>query len=297
MIRARSLLRLLVAAWIAVAPIGAASFAQVPGDEPRAAADLVAGASDANGAAPASPKDDRSTQQGSASSVPARDPLSLPLQVSFGGDGSNGTSNAVKIVLLLTAISLAPAAILSVTCFTRIIIVLSLLRRAISVQEIPPNPVLIGLALFVTAAVMSPVIADVHANAMKPFLENQIGAEEAGNRAAHSLSGFLIKQTREDDIALFAHIAKIDRPKSTDALPLRVLVPAFLVSELKTAFQMGFVLFLPFLVIDLVVSSILLSMGMFMLPPVLISTPFKLLLFVLVDGWHLVIQSLAMSFR
>jgi flagellar biosynthesis protein FliP len=284
------------ALWMAASSLAPAALAQVPGDEPRPAALPVASASDPS-APPSAAGVDRTSGGTSAPSSAARDPLNLPVQISFGGDGKNGTSNAVKIVLLVTAISLAPAAILSVTCFTRIIIVLSLLRRAISVQEIPPNPVLIGLALFITAAVMSPVIADIHSNAVRPFLDDQIGAEEAGDRAAHSLGGFLLKQTRQDDIALFAHIAKIEKPKSTDELPLRVLVPAFLVSELKTAFQMGFVLFLPFLVIDLVVSSILLSMGMFMLPPVLISTPFKLLLFVLVDGWHLVVQSLATSFH
>jgi flagellar biosynthetic protein FliP len=226
-----------------------------------------------------------------------RDPLSLPLRISFGDERSDGTSNAVKIILLVTALTLAPAALLSVTCFTRIIIVLSLLRRAISTQEIPPNPVLVGLALFLTTAVMSPVIGTIHGEAVKPYLDDRIGAEEAGQRAARALGSFLLRQTREADIALFTRIGRLEKPATPADLPLRVLVPAFLVSELKTAFQMGFALFLPFLVIDLVISSILLSMGMFMLPPVLISTPFKLLLFVLADGWHLVVQSLAMSFR
>ncbi|QDU86471.1 Flagellar biosynthetic protein FliP precursor [Planctomycetes bacterium Pla163] len=205
-------------------------------------------------------------------------------------------SQALEIVLLLTALSLLPAALISVTCFTRIVIVLSFVRRSLSVNELPPNPVILGLALFLTSFVMAPVFERMYESAYVPYEAGEMPFEEAASAAWHELSGFLISNTRESEIQLFRELSGNDSPESESEMPFTVIVPAFVLSELKTAFQMGFLLFLPFLVIDLVVSSVLLSMGMFMLPPVTISTPFKILLFVLVDGWSLVCQSLVTSF-
>jgi len=204
-------------------------------------------------------------------------------------------SQALEIVLLLTALSLLPAALISVTCFTRIVIVLSFVRRSLSVNELPPNPVILGLALFLTSFVMAPVFTRMYERAYVPYEAGEIQFEQAAGEAWEELGGFLVANTRETEIELFRELSGNDSPEG-EALPFTVIVPAFVLSELKTAFQMGFLLFLPFLVIDLVVSSVLLSMGMFMLPPVTISTPFKILLFVLVDGWSLVCQSLVSSF-
>lgn len=226
-------------------------------------------------------------------------------------------SSAVEIALLLTVLSLLPAILITLTSFTRIVIVLSFVRRALSLNELPPNPVIIGLALFLTMFVMAPVGNDLYANAWTPYEKGEIQIEECADRAWGSLSGFLVANTRQKELALFAEIAGNDEAvtfafsgtldgdtaealaapqmKPTD-LPMTVVIPAFILSELKTAFQMGFLLFLPFLVIDLVVASVLLSMGMFMLPPVMISTPIKVLLFVLVDGWRLVTASIVTSF-
>ncbi|MCE9593746.1 MAG: flagellar type III secretion system pore protein FliP [Planctomycetes bacterium] len=212
--------------------------------------------------------------------------------------GEEKMSTAVEIAVLLTALSVLPAVLITITSFTRIVIVLSFVRRALSTNELPPNPVIIGLALFLTTFVMAPTIERVHKSAWIPYRAGQINLEAAGGAAWGELSGFLIANTRKSELALFADLAKVDLSQSEgEAPPFRVIVPAFVVSELKTAFQMGFLLFLPFLVIDLVVSSVLLSMGMFMLPPVMISTPLKILLFVLVDGWHLVCESLVTSFK
>jgi flagellar biosynthetic protein FliP len=208
-------------------------------------------------------------------------------------------STAVEIAVLLTVLSLLPAILISITSFTRIIILLSFVRRALSVNELPPNPVLIGLALFLTVFVMTPVAERIHADAWVPYEAGELGAKEAGQVAWNDLSAFLIANTRKSEMQLFADMAGVEvdlSQEKAEELPLRVVVPAFVLSELKTSFQMGFLLFLPFLVIDLVVSSVLLSMGMFMLPPVMISTPFKVLIFVLVDGWHLVCQSAVTSF-
>ena len=210
-------------------------------------------------------------------------------------------STAVEIAVLLTVLSLLPAALITVTSFTRIVIVLSFVRRALSVNELPPNPVIIGLALFLTLFVMKPVGDRVYAKAWEPYKAGEVSAKAAGDVAWRELSGFLVANTRESELALFAELAEIpaSQPETEverTQLPLRVIVPAFVLSELKTAFQMGFLLFLPFLVIDLVVSSVLLSMGMFMLPPVMISTPVKVLVFVLVDGWHLICESVVSSF-
>jgi flagellar biosynthetic protein FliP len=206
-------------------------------------------------------------------------------------------SGPIKIVLVLTALAVVPAILMTVTSFTRIIIVLSFVRRALSIQEMPPNQVLIGLSLFLTLVVMNPVVSEVHDQALGPYLDGKLGLREAGTKAAGSLSTFLRGQTREEDVLLLADLTRAGTPETAEDLPLHVLVPAFTLSELRTAFQMGFLVYLPFLIVDLVVASVLLSMGMFMLPPVIISTPFKILLFVLVDGWNLVVKSLFQSFQ
>ena len=211
-------------------------------------------------------------------------------------DSPGEVVDSVKLLVMLSLIALAPAFLLMVTCFTRIIIVLSLLRGAIGVAMTPPNQVLIGLALFLTVFIMAPVYGQINENAIKPYTENRISQEQALNEAYKPLRKFMLKQTREKDLSLFVTISKSDRPRSAEDVSLSVLAPAFIISELKTAFQMGFLLYVPFLVIDMVVASTLMSMGMFMLPPVMISLPFKLLLFVMVDGWYLVIKSLVESF-
>jgi flagellar biosynthesis protein FliP len=212
------------------------------------------------------------------------------------GDGS--LSSAIEIAVLLTVLSLLPAILVTVTSFTRIVIVLSFVRRALGVNELPPNPVVIGLALFLTCFVMAPVAERINEAAIAPYRAEEMSFEEAGDTAWQELRGFLVANTREAEIQLFVDLADHDLiEEGAEALPMKVVVPAFVLSELKTAFQMGFLLFLPFLVIDLVVSSILLSMGMFMLPPVMISTPFKILVFVLVDGWGLICSSLIKSFQ
>jgi len=211
-------------------------------------------------------------------------------------DAPERFSSAIEIAVLLTVLSLLPAILISITSFTRIVIVLSFVRRALSVNELPPNPVIIGLALFLTMFVMAPVANRIHAQAWEPYSAGELSVADAGDVAWTELSGFLVSNTRDSELALFAGMAKYEDPGDGSSLPLSIVVPAFVLSELKTAFQMGFLLFLPFLVIDLVVSSVLLSMGMFMLPPVMISTPIKVLLFVLVDGWHLICQSVVTSF-
>jgi flagellar biosynthetic protein FliP len=216
--------------------------------------------------------------------------------------GGVQVSTAVEIALLLTVLSVLPALVITVTSFTRIVIVLSFVRRSLSVNELPPNPVLIALSLFLTTFVMGPVFTRAYETAYVPYREGALGTEQAAGRAWGELRGFLVANTRTSEIDLFLELGKLQKPVDDggalveEELPFRVVVPAFVLSELKTSFQMGFLLFLPFLVIDLVVASVLISMGMFMLPPVMISTPFKVLLFVLVDGWHLVCQSLVTSF-
>ncbi len=203
----------------------------------------------------------------------------------------------VQIVLLLTLLTVAPALLILLTSFTRIVIVLSLLRHALSTQQIPPNQVIIGLSLFLTFFIMSPVIDDINRDAVKPYMAKEITQREAIEKGMVPLREFMFKQTREKDVALFVRAAKLSSPANRDAIPSRVLIPAFIISELRTAFEMGFMLFIPFLIIDMVVASVLMSMGMLMLPPIMISLPFKILLFVLVDGWNLLVQSLIMSFR
>jgi flagellar biosynthesis protein FliP len=224
--------------------------------------------------------------------------LPLPaLNIGLGQAKTPGeVSVLVQILFLLTVLSLAPAILIMMTSFTRLAIVFSFLRHAIGTQQMPPNQILIGLSLFLTFFIMSPVWQSVKTTAWDPYMKKTINQEQALEAAAKPVRAFMFKQTREKDLALFVNLAKIVKPKNTEDIPTMVLVPAFMISELKTAFQIGFVLFLPFLVIDLVVSSILLSMGMMMLPPVMISLPFKILLFVLVDGWHLIVGSLVKSF-
>ncbi len=202
----------------------------------------------------------------------------------------------IQIILLITFLTLAPAILILLTSFTRIVIVLSLLRHALSTQQIPPNQVIIGLALFLTFFVMTPVFDEINEQAVQPYLNEEIGQREAFDRAVVPLRRFMITHTRQKDIALFMRVAELPQPANESEVPTRVVIPAFVISELQTAFEMGFMLFIPFLIIDMVVASVLMSMGMLMLPPIMISLPFKILLFVLVDGWHLLVQSLVQSF-
>jgi flagellar biosynthetic protein FliP len=209
----------------------------------------------------------------------------------------NVNDPVVEVFLLISFLSLLPAVLIMFTSFTRIVVVLSLLRQALGGQQMPPNPVIIGLSIFLTFFVMSPTIDVIAKDSINPYMEKQITMKEALKRAEPPIKTFMLKQTREKDIALFLNISKEEAPKNPEDLPLKVVAPAFAISELKTAFEMGVLIFLPFLIIDMVISSVLLSMGMMMLPPVMISLPFKLLLFVLVDGWNLVVGSIVRSFQ
>ncbi len=211
-------------------------------------------------------------------------------------DDPKKISAAIEIVLLLTVLSLAPSILLMMTSFTRLIIVFGFLRQAIGTQQMPPNQIIIGLSLFLTFFIMQPVWSAANERGIQPYLNDEINFKQALKNVEGPIRRFMFKNTREEDLALFARFAKIEDPKDESEIPTSVLVPSFMISELKTAFEIGFVLYIPFLIIDMVVSSVLLSMGMMMLPPVLISLPFKLLLFVLVDGWHLLTGSLLKSF-
>lgn len=211
------------------------------------------------------------------------------------GGSSGNYATAIKIFLLVTAMSMAPAILMSVTSFTRIVVVLSLLRTAVGVQQLPPNRVLIGLALFMTLFTMAPVWTDINANALEPYEAGAITGKEAAARALTPLREFMLVHTRERDLELFMGLSGAARPETVEAVPTLTIVPAFMLSEMKTAFQMGAMLFLPFLIIDLVVASILMSLGMMMLPPMIVSLPLKLFIFVLADGWGLVLTSLAKS--
>jgi flagellar biosynthetic protein FliP len=196
----------------------------------------------------------------------------------------------------MTVLSLAPAILIMLTSFTRIVIVLSLLRRALGTMQMPPNQVMIGMALFLTFFIMAPVWQKINQDSLQPYLEKKIDHGQALRNANIPLRDFMFKQTREKDLALFVEIAELDRPQNADDIPLRVLIPSFIISEVKTAFQIGLLLYIPFLIIDMVVASVLLSMGMMMLPPIMVSLPFKLMLFVLADGWYLIVGSLVKSF-
>ena len=226
----------------------------------------------------------------------AADGSMLSLTSQPGAGGRQTWSVPIQTLLFFTALGFLPAILLMMTGFTRIIIVLSLLRQALGTQSTPPNQVLVGLALFLTFFIMSPVFDKMYNEAYLPYSEGKMPMEKALDTAQQPLKSFMLKQTREADLALFLKLAKADPVASPDAIPLRVLVPAFVTSELKTAFQIGFLIFIPFLIIDMVVASVLTSMGMMMLSPMLIALPFKLMLFVLADGWNLLIGSLAASF-
>ena len=206
-------------------------------------------------------------------------------------------STTLQIVILMTVLTLAPSILIMVTSFIRFTIVLSFLRQAMGVQQMPPGQLLIALSLILTFFVMSPVIDKSYNEGIKPYLEEKLDKEEAFDKAVGPFREFMLSQTREKDLALFVDIAKIDTPETPEDLPLHVLVPGYVISELRTAFQIAFILFIPFLVIDMIVASVLMSMGMMMLPPIIVSLPFKILLFVLVDGWYLLIKSLVESFH
>ncbi|PWU69117.1 flagellar biosynthetic protein FliP [Gracilibacillus dipsosauri] len=214
----------------------------------------------------------------------------------FSGTDPQNISTSVRLLLLLTVLSLAPSILILMTCFTRIIIVLSFVRTSLATQQMPPNQILIGLALFMTFFIMAPTFQEVNEQALQPLFNEEISLEEAYDNASAPVKEFMAKHTRQKDLALFMNYASIEEPESVEDIPLTTLVPAFAISELKTAFQMGFMIFVPFLVIDMAVASVLMSMGMMMLPPVMISLPFKILLFVLVDGWYLITHSLLDGF-
>ncbi|TDU12347.1 flagellar type III secretion system pore protein FliP [Bacillus subtilis] len=214
----------------------------------------------------------------------------------FSSSDPENVSSTVKLLLLLTVFSVAPGILILMTCFTRIVIVLSFVRTSLATQSMPPNQVLIGLALFLTFFIMVPTFSEINKEALTPLMDNKISLDEAYTKAEEPIKEFMSKHTRQKDLALFMNYAKMDKPESLKDIPLTTMVPAFAISELKTAFQIGFMIFIPFLIIDMVVASVLMSMGMMMLPPVMISLPFKILLFVLVDGWYLIVKSLLQSF-
>ncbi|MFD1018195.1 flagellar type III secretion system pore protein FliP [Thalassobacillus hwangdonensis] len=214
----------------------------------------------------------------------------------FSNSDAESISTSVKLLLLLTVLSLAPSILILMTSFTRILIVLSFVRTSLATQQMPPNQVLIGIALFLTFFIMAPTLQEVNDQALQPLFNEEITLDEAYEEAAAPMKEFMAKHTRQKDLALFMNYAQMERPDSVQDIPLTTLVPAFAISELKTAFQMGFMIFVPFLVIDMAVASVLMSMGMMMLPPVMISLPFKILLFVLVDGWYLIARSLLEGF-
>ncbi len=276
---------------------GSAFEASSPADDRRAPAtaapNATAGAAvravlDAFGGALDAPLDGSADQ-----AVPSAGPKSE----NSPGKPEDDLAQPFKIILILTVLALAPAILMTATSFTRILIVLSFVRRALSVPELPPNQVLVGLSLFLTCVVMHPVITEVHEQAVAPYMAETISVRVAAERSADALKKFLLDHVRDEDARLFLELTETETPETRAELPLTVLVPAFALSELRTAFQMGFLVYLPFLILDLVVSSILLSMGMFMLPPVVISTPFKVLLFILTDGWGLVVVSVVRSFQ
>ncbi len=219
--------------------------------------------------------------------------------VSIGVDTANNPQDTVlslQILFMLTVLTLAPSILIMMTSFTRIVVVLSFVRSALATQQMPPNQVIVGLAMFLTFFTMSPYFTQINQNSLQPYLAGSINQEQALTLAVRPLRDFMFKQTRENDLALFINMTDQPQPNSQDDISTFTLIPAFIISELKTAFQIGFIIYIPFIVIDMVVASTLMSMGMMMVPPVMISLPFKILLFVLVDGWHLVIKSLMISF-
>lgn len=235
----------------------------------------------------------------SAGSAPAAPTVPIPeIRVGVGdADNPRDMAASLQILFLLTILSLAPSILVMMTSFTRVVVVLSFMRSALATQQTPPNQVIIGMALFLTFFIMAPTWSQINQDALQPYMEAKITQEQAYERAVEPMREFMIKQTREKDLALFVRLSDIERPRTYDDVPTYVLIPAFVISELKTAFQMGFILFIPFIVIDMIVASSLMSMGMLMLPPMMISLPFKLLLFVMVDGWHLLVRSLITSYN
>lgn len=211
-------------------------------------------------------------------------------------DDPEEISTSIKLLLILTILTLLPSILIMMTSFTRIVIIFSFLRNSMGTQQIPPNQVVIGLSLFLSFFIMSPVINDINNEALQPFTENRISIEQATENAEDIIKTFMLKNTRDKDLALFAGIADVEAPEELTDLPLTIVTPAFMISELNTAFRMGFMLYIPFLVIDMVVASTLMAMGMMMLPPVMISMPFKILLFIMVDGWNLLTETIIKSF-
>ncbi|MFJ8063809.1 flagellar type III secretion system pore protein FliP [Psychrobacillus sp. NPDC096426] len=214
----------------------------------------------------------------------------------FSDSDPSNVSTSIKLMLLLTVLSLAPSILILMTSFARIVIILSFVRTALATQQMPPNQVIVGLALFLTFFIMAPTFQQVNEEALTPLFNEEITLEQAYENASGPFKEFMSKHTRQKDLELFLRYTEAERPETIDDIPLTVMVPAFALSEIKTAFQIGFMIFIPFLVIDMIVASILMSMGMMMLPPVMISLPFKILLFVLVDGWYLVMKSILQSF-
>ncbi|MBX7148467.1 flagellar type III secretion system pore protein FliP [bacterium] len=223
---------------------------------------------------------------------------SINLSIGSGTKGGTETATAMKIFIFMTLLTVAPALILTMTCFTRVVIVLSFIRQAIGVHQTPPNQVIIGLSLFLSFFIMGPVFKDINENAIKPFFADQISQDDAFAKASMPLKAFMLKQTHKNDLQMMLKVAKPEEmPTTLETMPLSILVPSFILSEMKTAFEIGFLIYLPFVLIDMVVSMVLLTMGMMVLPPVVISLPFKLMLFVLVDGWNLIVGSLVSSFK
>jgi len=220
------------------------------------------------------------------------------LSISLGeSDDPDAWFTGLKIIATLTVLALAPSILVMMTSFTRILVVFAFLRQALGTQQSPPTQILVGLALFMTVFIMMPVWEDIDKNALTPYLNEDISQSEMIDKAIAPLRGFMLRQTREDDLILFINAAKMDKPATAAETPMHVLIPAFVISELRTAFEIGFLIYIPFVVLDLVVASVLMSMGMMMLPPVMISLPLKIILFVLVDGWHLITASLLQSFH
>lgn len=206
-------------------------------------------------------------------------------------------SSTIQVIVLLTILALAPSILVLMTCFTRIIIILSFLRKALALQTTPPNQVLVGLALFMTFFLMAPTFSEIKENAYDPLLKNEISREDAFDNAINPLRDFMLRQVRSKDLALFVELADVESPETIEDIPTSAIIPAFIISELKTGFEVGFLLFIPFIVIDMVVASTLMSLGMMMLPPVMISLPFKLLLFIMIDGWNLIVRSIIAGIR
>jgi len=219
------------------------------------------------------------------------------VSIDLGSDAPKQTAVVVQILILLTVLSLAPALFIMVTSFTRIVIVLSFLRQALGTQAVPPNQVLLSLAMFLTMFIMAPVGQAVYAGALKPLMDEQISYEEAWKKGSEPVRGFMLRQVREKDLELFIDLGRVPKPDKAEEIPTHVIIPAFILSELRVAFQIGFLIYIPFLIVDMVVASVLMSMGMMLLPPAVISLPFKLVLFVLADGWYLVVGSMVKSFQ